>query len=57
MRGRRPPRGPHPWLYVEQYHLIQMLCGGTGVVGVTDDVEVTDVADISGVAGITGGTV
>ncbi len=34
-------------LYVEQYRLIQMQCGGTGVVGVTDDVVVTDVTHIT----------
>ncbi len=29
-------------LYFEQYRLIQTLCGGMGVMGVTDDMEVTD---------------
>ncbi len=48
-------------LHVEQYCLIQMLCRGTGVVGVTNDVGVKDdvdddgrVTDIVGVADIVG---
>ncbi len=42
-------------LYVEQYRLIQTLCGCTGVVGVTDDVEIMDdvvVADVTHVTDI-----
>ena len=34
-------------LCVEQYRLIQELCGGMGVVGVTDDVGVTDVTHVT----------
>ncbi len=39
-------------LYVEQYRMIQELCGGTGVVGITDDVGVTDVTDDIGATDI-----
>ena len=31
-------------LYVEQYRLIQTLCGGTGVTDVTD---ITDIMDVT----------
>ncbi len=33
-------------LYVEQYRLIQMLCGGRGVTDVTDITDITGVTDI-----------
>ena len=36
-------------LYVKQYRLIQELCRGTGVVGVTDNVAITNVMDDVGV--------
>ncbi len=40
-------------LYVEQYRLIQDLCGGTGVVGAMDVVGVTDVVDITDIVPVT----
>ncbi len=42
---------PTDRLYVEQYHLIQELYGGTGIVGVTDDVRVRDDAGVTNVVG------
>ncbi len=39
-------------LYVGQYRLIQELCGGTGVVGVTDDVRVTNNVEVMDDAGV-----
>ena len=51
-------------LYVEQYHLIQTLCGctgvtdvrditdGTGIAGVMDLADVTDVTDITDISGV-----
>ncbi len=40
-------------LYVEQYRLIQTLCGGTGVTNVTDITDITDIMDVTDVAVIT----
>ncbi len=40
-------------LYVEQYRLIQMLCGGMGVTDITDITDIMDVTDITNVAGVT----
>ncbi len=34
-------------LYVEQYRLIQTLCGGTGVTDGTDIMDVTDTTDVT----------
>ena len=38
-------------LYVEQYRLIQTLCGRTGVTDVTDVTDITDVTDVTGCYG------
>ena len=46
-------------LYVEQYCLIQTLCGGMDVtdnMGVTDITDVTDIVDITGHCGSYGHT-
>ncbi len=40
-------------LYVEQYRLIQTLCGGTGVTDVTDIMDVMDIMDITDIMDVT----
>ncbi len=40
-------------LYVEQFRLIQTLCGGTGVTDVTDVTDIMNVTDITDVADVT----
>ncbi len=40
-------------LYVEQYRLIQTLCGGTVVTDVTDFTDIMDVMDITDVMDVT----
>ena len=40
-------------LYVEQCHLIQTLCGGTGVTDVRDIMGITDIMDVTDITGVT----
>ncbi len=39
-------------LYVEQYRLIQTICGGAGVTDVTDITDITDIADITDITDV-----
>ncbi len=39
-------------LYVKQYHLIQMLCGGTVVTDVMDGMDIMDVMDVADVTDV-----